>query len=74
MLIVVTGADLEVNIVQSSSAGQLVMTTTNGTRNNYIIVETDACTSLGGQQVVMHVDRAGRGMYYLVQPVVRPDR
>ena len=55
--------------LRSSGAGQLVVSTTSGMQSRFIIVGTDRRTPSTARQVLMQVDRAGRGLYYAVEPI-----
>ena len=53
----------------NSATGQIMLTTGTKQLSEYIIVKTDRRPSSINRDVVMHVDRMNRGIYYSLEPI-----
>ena len=74
MLILVVAAcseeDPDVVFVGEETEGRLVVETRSGGHHNYLVIGPDGRFLPVTRQVVMAVDRAGRGIYYSVERII----
>ena len=57
----------EVEFTGNSSSGRLVLA--DGVLSDFIVVGTDRSSSLARYDMIMRINRAGRGIYYTVEPI-----